>query len=192
MLASSFSLVRVDLGRQGIELDLQARGRLVDKIDGFVRKEAVGDVAVAQGRGGDDRGILDADPVMDLISLLDPTQDRDGILRRGFVHHHGLEAALEGGVFLDVFAILVERRRTDRAEFAAGELGFQHVRGVDRSFARAGSDDGVELVDEKNDLAIAAGHLLEEGLEPVLEFATVFRARDHRADVHGDEAFVLE
>ncbi len=67
--------------------------------------------------------VLDADAVVDLVALLDPPQDRDGVLGRGFIHHDGLEAALEGGVFLDVFAILVEGGRADGAQFAARELG---------------------------------------------------------------------
>jgi hypothetical protein len=35
----------VDLGRHRVDLDLQARRRLVDQIDCLVGKEAVGDVA---------------------------------------------------------------------------------------------------------------------------------------------------
>ena len=36
------------------------------------------------------------------------------------------------------------------------------------------------------------GHFLQKRLEPVLEFAAEFCARDHRADVHRDEFLVLQ
>ena len=44
----------VDLGGQAVDLDPQVRGRLVDKVDGLVRQEPVGDVAVRQGGRGHD------------------------------------------------------------------------------------------------------------------------------------------
>ena len=50
----------------------------------------------------------------------------------------------------------------------------------------------MQFVDEQDDLALAGGDLLEERLEPVLELAAELRPRDHRTDVHGDDAFALE
>ena len=65
---------------------------------------------------------------------------------------HGLETALQSGIFLDVFAIFVERGGADRTQFAASQRRLQHVRGVDGAFGGPGSDQGVQLVDEENDL----------------------------------------
>ena len=45
----------VDLGRQRVDLDAQARGGLVDEVDRLVGQEAVGDVAVRELGGGDQR-----------------------------------------------------------------------------------------------------------------------------------------
>ena len=45
----------VELLGLGIDLHLQARGRLVDQVDGLVGQEAVGDVAVGQRRRGHQR-----------------------------------------------------------------------------------------------------------------------------------------
>ena len=50
----------------------------------------------------------------------------------------------------------------------------------------------MQLVDEQDDLAFRIGHFFQKRLEPVLEFAAKFCARDHRADVHRDEFLVLE
>jgi hypothetical protein len=61
----------VDLRRDGRELDRDARGRLVDEVDGLVGQEAVGDVAVAEGRRGDQRRVGDPDVVVGLVALLE-------------------------------------------------------------------------------------------------------------------------
>ena len=50
-----------------------------------------------------------------------------------------------------------------------------------------GADDGVQLVDEGDDLAVGALDLLEDGLQPLLELAAVLRPGDHRAHVQRDQ-----
>ncbi len=77
------------------------------------RKRLV-DVAVRQRRGRDQRGVLDAHAVVDLVALLEPAQDRDRVLDRGLADEDRLESPLERGVLLDVLAVLVERRRADQ------------------------------------------------------------------------------
>ena len=103
-----------------------------------------------------------------------------------------LEAPLERRVLLDVLAVLVERRRADAAQLAAGEHRLEQVGGVDRALGRAGADDRVQLVDEQDDPPLALLDLLEHRLEPVLELAAVLRAGDQRADVERDHAPVAQ
>src|SRR5207253_129962 len=112
-----------------------------------------------------------------LLALLQPAQDRDGVVDARLTYEDGLEAALERGVLLDVLAVLVEGGRADQAELAPGEHRLDHVAGVDRALGAAGAHDRVELVDEGDDLALGVGDLLENGLEPLLELAPVLRAR---------------
>jgi hypothetical protein len=52
-------------------------------------------------------------------------------------------------------------------------------------------DDGVEFVDEEYDGAVRGAHLLEDGLEALLELAAVLGARDEGAHVEGDDALLL-
>ena len=127
-----------------------------------------------------------------LVALLQPAQDRDRVLDRRLAHVDLLEAALERGVLLDVLAVLVERGRADHAQLAAREHRLDHVAGVDRALGAARADDRVQLVDERDDLAVGVGDLLEDGLEPLLELAAVLRARDHRADVERDQPLVAQ
>ena len=176
----------VDLGRLGVDLHPDPRRRLVDEVDRLVGEEAVGDVALAERRRGDQRRVLDADLVVDLVALLEPAQDRDRVLDARLADVHRLEAPLERGVLLDVLAVLVERGRADRAQLAAGQHRLEQVGGVDRALGRAGADDRVQLVDEQDDRALGVGDLLEHRLEPVLELAAVLGAGDQRADVERD------
>src|SRR3546814_13313150 len=74
--------------------------------------------------------VCSSDLVVQLIFFLDAAQDRDRILDRRLADEDGLEAPLERGVFLDMLAIFVERRRADAVEFAGCERGFKQVRGV--------------------------------------------------------------
>ena len=129
---------------------------------------------------------------MDLVALAQAAQDRDRLLDRRLVDEDRLEAPLERGVLLDVLAVLVERRRADRVELAAGEHRLEQVRGVHRALGRAGADDRVELVDEQDDLALGVLDLLEDGLEALLELAAELGPGDERAEVERDDPLVLE
>ena len=186
------ALELVDLDRGGVDLHLEPARRLVDEVDGLVGKLASRDVAVAEGRRGDERAVGDRDLVVRLVALLEPAQDRDGVFDAGLADVDLLEAALEGGILLDVLAILVERRGADQSQLAAGEHGLEHVGGRDRPLAAARAHQGVELVDERDDLAVGLVDLLEHGLEPLLEFAAVLGTGDERREVEGDELLALE
>ena len=144
----------VQLGGHAGRLHAQLGGGLVDQVDRLVGQEAVGDVAVREHGRGDQRGVLDAHLVVLLVALAQAAQDRDGVLDRRLVDEHRLEAALQRGVLLDVLAVLVERGRADAVQLAAREHRLEHVRGVHRALGRARADDGVQLVDEQDDLAL--------------------------------------
>ena len=169
-----------------------AAGGLVDEVDRLVGEEAVGDVAVAQRRRRDQRGVGDRDAVMGLVALLEAAQDRDRALEARLADVDRLEAALERGVLLDVLLVLVERGRADGAQLAAGEHRLEQVGRVDRTLGGAGADDRVQLVHEEDDLALGVGDLLQDRLQALLELAAVLGARQQRADVEGDDLAVSE
>ena len=131
------------------------------------------------------------DLVVLLVALADAHQDRDRLLERGLFDHDRLEAALQGGVALDVLAVLVQRGGADALQLAAGERRLEDVRGVDRAFGRAGADERMQLVDEQ-DRVVGAAQLLDDLLEPLLELAAVLGAGDERADVERQDALVQQ
>ena len=182
----------VELDGRRVDLHAQARRRLVHEVDRLVGEEAVGDVAVGEHRRGDERGVADLDAVVRLVALLQPAQDRDRVGNAGLADEHRLEAPLERRVLLDVLAVLVERRRADRAQLAAREHRLEEVRGVDGTLRSARADDRVQLVDEEDDVAGRVLDLREDRLEPLLELAAVLRPGEERADVERPHALALQ
>ena len=77
-------------------------------------------------------------------------------------------------------------------QLATREHRLQHVGRIDGAFGRPGPDDRVQLVDEQDDLTLARGDLLEDGLETLLELTPVLRAGEERADVELEDPLVLE
>ena len=173
----------VQLGRHGVHLRADHGARLVDEVDGLVRQETVGDVAVGERGRGDDGRVGDLHAVEDLVAGLQTTQDGNRILDGWLLHQNGLEAALQGWVLLDILAVFVERGGTDAVQFAAGQHRLEQVARVHRALGLARADDGMQLIDEQDDLALGLFDLGEDGLQPLLKFAAVLGARDQRAHV---------
>ena len=121
---------RVQLRRHGVDLGADGSAGFVHQIDGLVRQEAVGDVAVRKHRGGDEGGVLDADAVVHLEALAQAAQDRDRVLHVRRLHHDGLEAPLQRRVLLHVLAVLVEGGGADAVQLAPGQHGLEQVAGV--------------------------------------------------------------
>ena len=72
----------------------------------------------------------------------------------GLADEHRLEAPRQRRVLLDVLAVLVERGGADAVQLAARQRRLQHVGGVHRALGLAGADQGVQLVDEQDDVAL--------------------------------------
>ena len=154
-------------------------------------QEPVGDVAVGQRRRRDQRLVGDGHPVVRLVAVAQALEHLDRVGDRRLGDLDRLEPALEGGVLLEVLAVLVERGRTDGLQLAAGQHRLEDAGGVDRALGRAGADEGVDLVDEQHDVA-AGADLLEHLLEALLEVTAVARAGHQGAEVERVDLLVLE
>jgi hypothetical protein len=73
----------------------------------------------------------------------------------------------------------------------AGQHRLEDARGVDGALGGTGTDQGVDLVDEQDDVA-AGADLLEHLLQALLEVTAVAATGDERAEVEGVELLVLE
>ena len=130
--------------------------------------------------------------MVDLVALFEPPQDGHGVLDRRLTHEDLLEAPLKGGILLDVLAVFIKRGRPDETQLAAGQQWLDHVASVHGALGRSCADDGVDLVDEGDDLALGILNLLEDGLESLLELAAVLRTRHHRSQIEGHDPLVAE
>ena len=130
--------------------------------------------------------------MVDLVALLEPPQNGDGVLHRRLTHVHLLEAPLQSGVLFDVGAELVQRGGADHAQLAPGQHGLDHVAGVHGPFGRPRPHNRVQFVHERDHLAIGVGDLLQNGLEPLLELPPVLGPGHHGRHVEGHQALVLQ
>src|SRR5262249_39274493 len=123
--------------------------------------------------------------------LADPLEDLDGLLDGGLADNDLLKTALEGGILLDILAILVEGGGADTLQFAAREGGLEDIGGIHRTLSGAGSNQSMHLVNE-DDAILAAADLLDDLFQAFLELAAVLGASDQRADIEGEQAFALD
>ena len=177
--------------RLGHAAQANPRARLVDDVDRLVRQRPAADVAARQFHGRLQRLVGDAHAVVVLVTLAQTLQNLHRVLLVRLLDGDRLEPAGQGGVLLDVLAVLVERRRADALNLAAGEGGLQHVARVDRAFRAAGANQRVQLVDEQDDV-LGAAHLVHHGLDPLLKLPAVLRAGDHHRQVEHDDPPVVE
>ena len=128
-----------------------------------------------------------------LVAVFQTTEDADRVLDRRLTDEHLLEATFQRRVLFDVLAVFVERGGADQAQLAAGQHRLDHVAGVHRRLAgRAGPDDGVQFVDEGDDLSGGVLDVVEHGLEAFLEFAAVLGTGHHRTQVQADDGLVAQ
>src|SRR6266849_4259718 len=184
-------LERRDLGGRHLGREPGACSRLVDDVDRLVGQEAVREVALRELRRRIERVVGDDHPVVLFVALAEALQDLDRLAHRRRVDDHRLEAPLERPVLLDVLAVFVERGRADALQLAAGERRFQHVGGVDGAFRRPRADQGMQLVDEQDDVLVL-GDLVDDRLEPLFELAAILGAGDHRRHVERQDAVILQ
>ncbi len=115
-------------------------------------------------------------------------QDLHRVLDRGLAHADGLEAALQRRVLLDR-AVLLQRRGADQVQVAARETRLEDVARIHAALSgAAGTDDGVHLVDEEDQLALEGGDLSHRLGEALLEVAAVAGSGEHRGQVQRDDA----
>ena len=154
----------IEFRRHRIQLRLDHGAGFIHKVNGLVGQETVGNIAIRQSRGGDERSVLNLDAVVDLIAFLQTTQDRDGVLNGRLVDHDRLETAFQRGVLLDIFAVLIKRSRTNAVQLAAGQHRLEQVAGIHRAISLAGTDDGVQLINKEDDLALGLLDLVQDAL----------------------------
>ena len=191
--AAHDALHAVDLLWARVDLHAQSGGGLVDEVDGLIRQEAAGDVAIRQGGGGDQRGVLNADAVVHLVALLESAQDAHRVLHGWLAHVDLLEATLQCGILFDVLAVLVQGGGTDQAQLTSGQQRLDHVACVHGRIATgACAHNGMQLIDEGDDLPFGLLDLVEDSLEALLKLASILRAGQHGTQIQRNELLATQ
>ena len=76
-------------------------------------------------------------------------------------------------------------------QLATGKCGLKHITGIDSAFGLAGTDERVQLIDKKDDLALLLSQVLEHAFEALFEFAAVLGTGDEARQVEHEQAFAL-
>jgi len=190
LLQSAFDFVQ--FFRQRVSLHTELGCCFVHQVDGLVRKETLGNVAVAQLHSCDDGFVLDTYLMVVFVTFLQPAEDRDGAGGIRFIHHHGLETAFQCLVLFEILLVFVQGSGTDAAEFTTGQGRLQDIGGIHRTFALAGTNEGMDFVDEENDVAFRLGHFVDDRFQSFLEFPLVLRACYQCTHVEREELLVLQ
>ena len=99
------------VGGKGRFVHAYATASFVDQIDRLIGHKTIRHIT--GGKVGRSRkGLVGNNQlVMLFVANLDAAQDLNRLFDRRLIDHHRLEAALQGCIALDIFAILIERRR---------------------------------------------------------------------------------
>ena len=103
-----------------------------------------------------------------------------------------LEAPGQRRVLLEVAGILGPGRGADGPQRAAGQRRLQQVGRIAGALRAAGADQRMRLVDEHDDGRGRSLHLVDDGTQPLLEFALHRGAGLHQPDVERAEPDPLE
>ena len=118
-------------------------------------------------------------------------QNLQGGLLAGFLHPNRLEPPLQGGVLFDEPAVLLRGGGTDELNAAPGQGGFDDVGCVNGPLGAAGADDGVQLIQEEDDVP-RPGDLAQNVFHALLKFPPVLGSGDDGGQVQGQQPLLAE
>ena len=76
-------------------------------------------------------------------------------------------------------------------DLASGHCWLEDIGRVDGTFSTARTDEGVEFIDEEDDIACSAD-FIHDRFDAFFELAAVLGAGDHHREVEYDDAFFVE
>ena len=181
----------LDVRRPGHRADARARAGFVHDVDGLVRQEAAGEIAVAELDAPFERLIGVARLVVRLVLRRRPLRIRMACSTLGastFTCWKRRSSAASFSMYLRYSLSVVAPTHCSSPRLSAGLM---MLRRVHRAFGGTGADDGVQLVDEQDDV-LGAADFVHHRLDALLELAAVLRAGDHQREVERDDFLVAE
>mmetsp|Transcript_11213 Transcript_11213/g.31353 ORF Transcript_11213/g.31353 Transcript_11213/m.31353 type:complete len:431 (+) Transcript_11213:1614-2906(+) len=129
---------------------------------------------------------------MELVALSKPTENRNSVGHGRLVHEHLLETPLQRRVLLDVLTELVKGGGSNATQLTTSKHRLEQISSVHRPLSLAGADDRMNFVNEEHHLPLTILHLLDHGLETLLELTPILSPGNQRADVERYERAPLQ
>ena len=161
----------------------------VQRINGLVGQGAVGDIAFGKVHAGIDGIRSVGDMVMVLVAVLDVLEDGDGVFGTRRLKCDALETTVKGSVLFNGLSELVDGGGSNALYLAACQGRFEDVCSVERTRSPSGTDDGMDFVDEENNLAVVL-QFINEASQPFFKLSAVLCTSDERCHIQGNDAFV--
>ena len=98
--------------------------------------------------------------MVDLIALLESTENGNGVLLVGLIHQYLLETPFQGSILLHVLSVLIECGGPNAMEFAPGQGRLEHVARIHGALGFTRTHHGVQFIDEQNDPPLLLGQLI--------------------------------
>ena len=184
-------LLHLEILRDDRVGEIAAGAGFVQQVDGLIGQVAVRDIPLTEGDDGAQHIGIHLHMVVLLVILLDAVHDGQRIGHAGLFHADGLEAALKGLVLLDILAVLVEGGGADDLYLTAGEGRLEDVARVHGTLALTGGGDGVDLVNEQDDVA-GGLDLAQQALDPLLELAAELGAGHEAGQIQQEDLLILQ
>ena len=183
---------RIQFRRGRIHFGADLGAGFVHQVDGLIRQEPVGDIAVRKGSRSDDGRVRDLHAMEHFIALFQATQNGDGFLHSRLIYLHRLEPPFQSRVLFNILAVFVQGCGTDAVQLAAGQHRLQKVSCIHAALSLTGSHDGMQLINKQNNLSLGLFHFGKNRLQTLLEFAPVLGTGNQRTHIQGEDRLVLQ
>ena len=130
--------------------------------------------------------------MVQFVFFLQPAQDGDRVLNRGFADKNRLKPALKCRVLLDMLLIFIQRRCANAMQLSTRQSGLDKVGGIHRAFALARANQRVHFVNEQDNIALGLLDFVEHAFQPLFKLATIFCASDQRTHIERQQFAMLQ
>ena len=178
--------------RHGVKTHANTRRGGVQQVHRLVRQLTAGEVTPGEGNGGFNGFIRNVHPVVLCVAGLQAPEHQAGGVVVRLVNLNHLEAALQCSVALEVLLVLAPGGGGDGAQFTAGQRRLQQVGCIRAARLIACADNGMGLVNEKENRQWRLLHRVYDVFQSLFEFPLHTCPRLQQAKVKGAHAHRLQ
>ena len=170
---------------------MYARAGFIYHVDSLVGEVAVGDIALCQFDTCLECLVCISHTVVLLVMFLDVVKYLQGLFACCRFNDNLLETALQGSIFLDTLAILVERGGTDTLDDTSCQGWLQNVGSIHASFTGTGAYHGMNLIYEDDDFRMVL-QFLNDILDALFKLSAEFGSCNDGSQVETYQTLVEE